>query len=64
MYLKICPKCMGDVYASRDIYGAFLTCAQCGYYLTPEQEAHLRRYRTVETKAAEVKRSAVRRTGS
>lgn len=64
LYLKKCPKCMGDVYESRDIYQTFLTCAQCGFYLTPEQEAHLRRYGTVETKTAGVKRAGAQRTGS
>ena len=64
MYLKRCPKCSGDVYESQDIYGTFLMCAQCGYYLTPEQETHLRRYGTVETKAAAVKRAAGRGRGS
>jgi hypothetical protein len=41
-FFKACPKCRGDLYQEHDLYGAFLTCLQCGYihdYLTrpPDQ---------------------------
>jgi DNA-directed RNA polymerase subunit M/transcription elongation factor TFIIS len=28
---KGCPKCHGDLYLSKDMYGKYLTCLQCGY---------------------------------
>ena len=30
--LQGCPKCHGDLYAGEDIYGAYLSCIQCGRY--------------------------------
>ncbi len=29
-YLKACPKCHGDMYQERDLYGMFVECLQCG----------------------------------
>jgi len=29
--LKSCPRCRGDVYVSRDHYGWYEQCLQCGY---------------------------------
>lgn len=31
IYLKQCPRCKGDLSASRDQYGDYLHCLQCGY---------------------------------
>jgi len=28
---KGCPKCHGDLYLNRDLYGRYVTCLQCGY---------------------------------
>ena len=28
--LRGCPKCHGDLYVSQDMYGAYLSCIQCG----------------------------------
>ena len=28
---KSCPRCRGDMYADRDIYGEYRQCLQCGY---------------------------------
>ena len=28
--LRGCPKCHGDLYVGEDIYGAYLSCFQCG----------------------------------
>ena len=28
---KICPRCRGDLYQTKDIFGTFLSCMQCGY---------------------------------
>ena len=30
--LRGCPKCQGDLFAGEDIYGAYLSCLQCGRY--------------------------------
>ena len=30
--LRGCPKCHGDLYLGEDIYGAYLSCVQCGRY--------------------------------
>jgi len=37
---KACPKCAGDLYVNKDMYGQFLNCLQCGYLkdLTDEAE--------------------------
>ncbi len=29
--LKACPRCGGDLYISRDMYGEYQGCIQCGY---------------------------------
>ena len=29
-FLKACPKCHGDMYQERDLYGTFVECLQCG----------------------------------
>ena len=31
VYLKSCPKCLGDLTVSQDGYGAFISCLQCGF---------------------------------
>ena len=28
--LRGCPKCQGDLYVEQDMYGAYLSCIQCG----------------------------------
>ncbi len=30
IYFGACPKCHGDVASSKDVYGSFLSCLQCG----------------------------------
>jgi hypothetical protein len=37
MLLKRCPKCTGDVFVERDIYGTNLRCLQCGKTLNREE---------------------------
>lgn len=32
LLFKGCPRCRGDLYLDRDVYGMFLVCAQCGYH--------------------------------
>ena len=29
-FFRACPKCQGDMYLDRDIYGPFVECLQCG----------------------------------
>lgn len=41
-WLKSCPRCQGDLYDSKDIYGSYIDCFQCGHYLTAEEDAQLR----------------------
>ena len=31
VYLKSCPKCLGDLTMGRDAYGTFISCLQCGF---------------------------------
>jgi len=31
VYLKACPKCMGDLAVGRDMYGSYVSCLQCGF---------------------------------
>lgn len=38
-WFKSCPKCHGDLYKDSDVYGTFISCLQCGYYLTQVEEA-------------------------
>ena len=33
VHLKDCPRCRGDMYIERDIYGAYKECLQCGYMI-------------------------------
>ena len=30
IWIKACPKCQGDLIASADIYGKYVSCLQCG----------------------------------
>ena len=41
-WLRSCPRCLaGDVTENRDMYGNFVLCIQCGYYLTDREIARL-----------------------
>ncbi len=33
---KACKRCSGDLYLSHDVYGAYVTCMQCGFLLDQE----------------------------
>ncbi|MBI4339669.1 MAG: hypothetical protein HY680_06915 [Chloroflexi bacterium] len=37
LWFKQCQRCEGDLYLDRDMYGPFVACLQCGYYLTDTQ---------------------------
>ncbi len=40
-WFKSCHKCHGDLRKDSDAYGTFISCLQCGYYLTQIQEAQV-----------------------
>ena len=40
-WLNSCRKCQGDLYESKDSYGSFISCLQCGSYLNEREEAEL-----------------------
>lgn len=61
IWLKSCPRCNeGDLYEERDLYGRFLACLQCGYYLTEAEEVVLR-YRSACRQAALAEKSDSRK---
>ena len=31
IYFNACPKCHGDLTMNQDMYGAFVSCLQCGF---------------------------------
>ena len=33
LWLKGCPRCSGDLKDSRDFYGSYVMCLQCGYHV-------------------------------
>jgi hypothetical protein len=30
MWLKACPRCLGDLISESDFYGSYVVCLQCG----------------------------------
>jgi hypothetical protein len=41
-WLKSCPRCRGDLYEGKDVYGRYVACLQCGHYLGEAEELLLR----------------------
>ena len=41
-YFKACPRCKGDLCEGGDIHGEYVSCMQCGHYLTREEESGIR----------------------
>jgi hypothetical protein len=37
-WLKVCPRCRGDLYEKEDRYGWYIACLQCSYQLTSDEE--------------------------
>ena len=31
LQLKACPRCRGDMYSNKDMYGEYKECLQCGH---------------------------------
>mgnify|MGYP001580114939 CR=1 FL=1 len=43
LWLKSCPRCdNGDLSQNTDVYGRYVSCLQCAYYLTEAEEVVLR----------------------
>lgn len=42
IWFRACPRCHGDLRDVADQWGKTILCLQCGYELTPAQEARLR----------------------
>ena len=41
LMFKACPRCQGDMYINRDIYGEYKECLQCGLMLEVESKSGL-----------------------
>ena len=41
-WLKACSRCGGDLFSDRDPYGAYISCMQCGRYMTEDEETELK----------------------
>lgn len=52
MWLKVCPRCKGDVYVEKDIFESYLKCLQCGHVLSEAEK------RSVESSAPAVRQRA------
>ena len=37
IHFKSCPRCKGDMYDGRDVYGEYRECLQCGFILDAEK---------------------------
>ena len=37
LHLKSCPRCQGDMYTNRDLYGTYKECLQCGHMVDIER---------------------------
>ncbi len=42
LWLRSCPRCQGDLYEEKDMYGRFIACLQCAYYLSEAEEVLLK----------------------
>ena len=42
VYLKSCPKCLGDLTVAQDGYGTFIKCLQCGFMKDVEVKGAIR----------------------
>lgn len=37
LWFRQCPRCRGDLHKDHDLYGEFVSCIQCGYYLADHE---------------------------
>lgn len=42
VWLKCCPRCIGDLCQGMDLHGYYVACLQCGYHLNEVEEVVLR----------------------
>ena len=47
LWFKQCPRDTGDLRLDRDVYGHYIVCLQCGYYLTDNQMRTLLTYNSL-----------------
>ena len=40
-WFKACPRCHGDLTSDHDTYGPYVSCIQCGHYLSQAEESGL-----------------------
>ncbi len=40
-WLKACPRCQGDLYRDKDLFGSYVSCLQCGHELNMFEELYL-----------------------
>jgi DNA-directed RNA polymerase subunit RPC12/RpoP len=53
-WLKVCPRCYGDLREESDIYGKYVACMQCGYILLSEEEQLIRATGNLEPEFVEI----------
>lgn len=51
---KGCPKCQGDLHLSKDRFGKYMSCLQCGYLRDLEESQDLRQKTAVAGEKREV----------
>ncbi len=40
-WLKACPRCHGDLYREKDVFGSYVSCLQCGHELSMFEEIYM-----------------------
>ncbi len=70
MWLKACPRCLGDLFRESDIYGQSVSCLQCGCILNEQQvrglplsRPRIHRAGGRRDKADKVRESSIARAG-
>ena len=38
LHFKACPRCRGDMYTNRDVYGPYRECLQCGHMVDEDRD--------------------------
>ena len=51
-WLRACPKCHGDLYQGKDMYGKYVACMQCSHYLTAAEEDRIKAVQAVAASPA------------